>query len=117
MISKKEPRDASHNKVDIPLPPMNNPSQPSALNSLIFQTISVGGTEAVSLPTTTPIIASSLMSPMLIYIILTLLILAIIWLVVGKKIWNIWGMNLKNDRYFTHEKYINRPLALLTNTV
>jgi chromosome segregation ATPase len=85
MISKKELRDTSHNEVDTPLPPINNLSQPSALNSSTFQTISVGDVEAVSLPATAPIIASSLMSLMLIYIILTLLILAIIWLVVGKK--------------------------------
>ena len=59
-------------------------------------------------PVTVPIVASSLMSPMLIYSILTLLLIAIIWLVV-RKWWNPWGMNEKNDRYFTHEKYINRP--------
>jgi hypothetical protein len=103
MISKKEPRDASHNEVDTPLPPMNNPSQPSALNFPTFQTISVGGAEAVSLLATALIIASSLMSPMLIYIILTLLILAIIWFMIRRRIWNSW------------KKVI--PTILLTGTI
>ncbi|RIA82549.1 hypothetical protein C1645_835202 [Glomus cerebriforme] len=65
---KKEPRGASHNEVD-------NLSQPSAPSS---QSISVGGAEAVSLPATAPIIASFLMSPIIIYSILTIVLIAII---------------------------------------
>src|SRR2546423_3333965 len=66
-----------------------------------------GGTEAVSsaqaipLAPVIPIVADSLMSPMLIYSILTLLLIAIIWFVVGKKIWNSWSAKPreKSDRY------------------
>jgi hypothetical protein len=64
------------------------------------QTISVGGAEVVP---AIPIVADSLMSPILIYIILTLLLLAIIWLVVGK-IYGICG-----------KKVI--PTILLTGTI
>ncbi len=46
----------------------------------------LGGTEAVPLPATVPIIASSLLLPIIIYSILTLLLITIIWLVVGKKL-------------------------------
>src|SRR5207248_9469861 len=69
-----------NNELSPPLPPMNDSSQ----------IISAGGVETVSLPVTAPIIASSLLSPIIIYSILTLLLIAIIWLVVGKKIWNMW---------------------------
>ena len=48
------------------------------------------GAEVVSLPAFAPIIASFLMSPLITYTILTLLLIVIIWIVVGKKIWNIW---------------------------
>ena len=106
LLSKKD------NEVDTPLPPMNNSSQPSALNPS-SQLISVSGTEAVPLPATVPIIASSLMSPIIIYSILTLLLIAIIWFVVGEKIWNIWE---KNDRYFTYKKHRNRPDIYYLNT-
>src|SRR5277367_274710 len=66
-----------------------------------------GGAEAVSsaqaipLAPVIPIVADSLMSPMLIYSILTLLLIAIIWFVVGKKIWNLWSAKPreKSDRY------------------
>ncbi|CAG8504236.1 18755_t:CDS:2 [Rhizophagus irregularis] len=62
-------------------PPMNDSSQPSALNPS-SQLISVGSAEAVPLPkATAPILASSLMSPIIIYSILTLLLLEIIWIV------------------------------------
>ncbi|CAG8555876.1 9742_t:CDS:2 [Ambispora leptoticha] len=73
-------------------PPMNEngSGQLSVLNSSPSQTISVGGVEAMPLPTTAPIITSSLISPMITYSILTLLLIAIIWIVVGKKIWNSW---------------------------
>ncbi len=64
---------------------MNNSSQPSTLN-LLSQIISVGSIEAMLLPATVPIIVSFLMSPILIYSILTLILIAIIWIVVGKKI-------------------------------
>ena len=100
---KKELRGASHNEVDPSLPPMNNLSQSSTPSS---QSISVGGAEAVSLSATAPNIASSLMSPIIIYPILTLLLVAIIWIVVGKKLWNIWK---KSNQYFSHERYENRP--------
>src|SRR6266498_5716298 len=75
LLSKKEPRGASHNEVDTLPPPMNNSSciapssQPSALNPS-SQIISVGSAEAVPLPATVPIITSSLISPILIYSIL-----------------------------------------------
>jgi len=77
LLSKKD------NEVDIPLPPMNNSSQLSPEGTLStlnpsFQIISVGGAEVVSLPETAPIIMSFLMSPMLIYSILTLVLIAII---------------------------------------
>ncbi|GET61021.1 hypothetical protein GLOIN_2v1763755 [Rhizophagus irregularis DAOM 181602=DAOM 197198] len=80
---------------------MNDSSQPSALNPS-SQLISVGSAEAVPLPkATAPILASSLMSPIIIYSILTLLLLEIIWIVVGKKIWNSWSAKSKekSDRY------------------
>ena len=66
-----------------------------------------GGAEAVSsaqaipLAPVIPIVADSLMLPMLIYSILTLLLIAIIWFVVRKKIWNSWSAKPKekSDRY------------------
>src|ERR1044072_1021715 len=73
LVLKKEPRGASHNEVDTPPPPMNDSLQPSTLNPS-SQIITVGGADAVSLPA-----ARSLMSPMLIYSILTLVLIAIIW--------------------------------------
>src|SRR6266542_477313 len=75
-----------NNEISPPLPLMNDSSQ----------IISAGGAEMVSLPATAPIIASSLLSPIIIYSILTLLLIAIIWLVVGKKLWNLWK---KSDRF------------------
>ncbi|RIA85345.1 hypothetical protein C1645_830950 [Glomus cerebriforme] len=59
------------------IPPMNNSSQLSALNPS-SQIISVGGTEAVPLLATVPIITTSLILPMLTYSILTLVLIAII---------------------------------------
>ena len=94
---KKEPRDASHNEVDSPLLTMNDSSQlgpegiPSTLNP--SQIISVGGAEVVSLPAIAPIIASSLMSPILIYSIITLVIIVIIWFMV-RKWWNLQKKSL-----------------------
>ncbi|GBB91432.1 hypothetical protein RclHR1_18720003 [Rhizophagus clarus] len=64
-------------------PPINNSSHPSTLNPL-FQIISVGGAEVISLPASAPIIASFLMSPLITYTILTLLLIAIIWFMVKK---------------------------------
>ena len=57
--------------------------------------------QAIPLASVIPIVADSLMSPMLIYSILTLLLIAIIWFVVGKKIWNSWSAKPKekSDRY------------------
>ncbi len=91
LLSKKD------NEVDTPLSPMNDSSQ------IISETVrsrkfilregiplESGGAEAVPLSQkmplapAIPIVASSLMSPMLIYFILTLLLIAIIWLVVRK---------------------------------
>ncbi|RIA81315.1 hypothetical protein C1645_744610 [Glomus cerebriforme] len=83
LLSKKEPRGASHNEVDTPPPPMNDSLQlgpegiPSTLNPP-SQIISVGGAEAVPLLATAPIITNFSMSPMLIYSILTLVLITII---------------------------------------
>ena len=82
-----------NNEISPPLPPMNDSSQ----------IISAGGAETVSLPTTTPILASCLISPIIIYSILTLLLIAIIWLVVGKKIWNMWKKS--NTDYSPNQNY------------
>ncbi|CAG8631228.1 23053_t:CDS:1 [Dentiscutata erythropus] len=60
--------------------------QLSTLNPPPSQIFSVGGAEAKSLLATTSTIAGSLMMPMIIYSILTLLLIAIIWIVVGKKL-------------------------------
>ena len=61
----------------------------------------VSSAQAIPLAPVIPIVADSLMSPMLIYSILTLLLIAIIWFVVGKKIWNSWSAKPKekSDRY------------------
>ena len=102
---KKEPRGASHNEVDPSLPPMNNLSQPSAPSS---QSISVGSAEAVSLPSAIPIVASSLMSPLIIYSILIFLLIAIMYFVFGKKIWNSWSAKPKeksNTEYSPNRNY------------
>src|SRR4051812_13968241 len=73
--------------------------QLSALNPSSSQTISAGGAETVvtksnipssGLAPAIPIVANSLISLMVIYSILTLLLIAVIWFVVGKKIWNSW---------------------------
>jgi len=87
----------------------NNEISPLLLpmNDLSPKIISAGDAETVSLPITAPILASSLLSPLITYTILTLLLLAIIW-IVGKKIWNIWK---KSDQIFTYENYINRNHA------
>ncbi|PKC54174.1 hypothetical protein RhiirA1_477839 [Rhizophagus irregularis] len=61
----------------------------------------LGGAEVMPLPATAPIIASSLISPMVAYSILALLLIAVIWFAVGKKIWNSWSTNPR-------EKFINR---------
>jgi hypothetical protein len=76
---KKEPR-VSHNEVDPPPPPMNNSLQLPTLDP----TISIGGAEAVSLPASAPIIATSLILPMVTYSILTLVLIAIIWFMARK---------------------------------
>ncbi|PKY33861.1 hypothetical protein RhiirB3_453119 [Rhizophagus irregularis] len=92
------------NKVDTPLPPMNDSSQlgpegtPSAFNHL-SHIISVSGAEAVSLPETAPIITSPLRSPMLIYSILALVLITIICFMARKWL-NSWK---KDSRYFSHE--------------
>jgi myosin heavy subunit len=67
-----------NNEIPSPPPPMNDSSQ----------IISVGGAETVSLPSAIPIVASSLMSPLIIYSILIFLLIAIMYFVFGKKIWN-----------------------------
>ncbi|CAB4392812.1 unnamed protein product [Rhizophagus irregularis] len=85
---KEKPRGASHNEVDPLPPPMNNLLQlgPKGILPTLDPTISVGGVEAVPLLATTPIIASlaSLISPMVMYSILALLLIAVIWFVVRK---------------------------------
>jgi hypothetical protein len=75
--------------------------------------LELGGAEVVPLsqeillaPVIVPVVTSSLMSPMVTYSILVLLLIAVIWLVVGKKIWNLWGIDKKMTDI--HEKYINR---------
>jgi hypothetical protein len=110
----------------------------------------LGGAEAVPLsqeiplvPVTVPVVTSSLISPMVMYSILALLLIAVIWFV-GRKYWNSWKksnteyspnwnyflsspgiseaglydrrLEGKMDRYFTHEKYINRPDIYYPNT-
>jgi hypothetical protein len=77
---KEKPRGASHNEVDPPPPPMNNSLQLGHKGILptLDPTISVGGAEVVPLLATTPIIATSLISPMVTYSILTLVLIAII---------------------------------------
>jgi hypothetical protein len=45
------------------------------------------------------------MSLLIIYSILALLLIAIIWFVVRKKIRDIWGMDFKNNHY-SHMKNI-----------
>ena len=51
--------------------------------------------QAIPLAPVIPIVADSLISPMLIYSILTLLLIAIIWFVIRKKIWNSWSVKPK----------------------
>ncbi|GBC45517.2 hypothetical protein GLOIN_2v1886689 [Rhizophagus irregularis DAOM 181602=DAOM 197198] len=98
-----------NNEVDTPPLPMNDSSQLDPEGTLSTfnpssQIISVGGAEAVSLPVTAPIIASSSMSPMLIYSILTLVLITIICFMVRK--W--WNSRKKSNQFFTYENYINR---------
>ena len=83
------------NEIDPPPSSMNDSSHLGPKETLSTlnpssQIISVDGEEVVPLPATAPILASSLMSPIIIYSILTLLLIAIIWLMVGKKLWNSW---------------------------
>ena len=52
--------------------------------------------QAIPLAPVIPIVADFLMSPILIYSILTLLLIAIIWFVVRKKIWNSWNRSFWN---------------------
>ena len=68
-----------NNEISPPLPPMNDSSQ----------IISVGGAEMVSLPSAISIVASSLMLPLIIYPILIFLLIAIMYFIFGKKIWNL----------------------------
>ncbi|CAB5202209.1 unnamed protein product [Rhizophagus irregularis] len=98
-----------NNEVDTPPLPMNDSSQLDPEGTLSTfnpssQIISVGSAEAVSLPVTAPIIASSSMSPMLIYSILTLVLITIICFMVRK--W--WNSRKKSNQFFTYENYINR---------
>src|SRR6266498_1242756 len=71
--------------------------------------------QAIPLAPVIPIVADSLMSPMLIYSILTLLLIAIIWFLVGKKIWNSWSAKPKekSDRYIqTSDLHLRAYLRL-----
>ncbi|GBC01349.1 hypothetical protein RclHR1_04150013 [Rhizophagus clarus] len=104
-----------NNEVDRPPPPINNSSQLGPEETLSTsnpssQIISVGGAKAVSLPATAPIVTSSLISPMLIYSILTLVLITIICFM-ARKWWNSWK---KEDRHFSHEKYEDR-LGIIPN--
>ncbi|CAB4394267.1 unnamed protein product [Rhizophagus irregularis] len=102
LVSKKD------NEVEPPHSPMNNSLQHGPEGTLSTpnpssQIISVGGAEAVSLPATVPVITSSLMSPTLIYSILTLVLIAIIWFMARK--W--WNSRKKSNQYSTYGNYIN----------
>jgi hypothetical protein len=101
-----------NNEVDRPLPSTNNLLQLGLKGTLPTPdpTISIGGAEAVPLPATTPIIASSLISPMVTYSILTLLLIAVIWLVVGEKIWNLWKKS--NTEYSPNRNYFLSSLGI-----
>ncbi|PKK58842.1 hypothetical protein RhiirC2_795685 [Rhizophagus irregularis] len=103
---KEKPRGASHNEVDPLPPPINNSLQlgPKGILPTLDPTISVGGAEAVPLLATTPIIASSasLISPMVMYSILALLLIAVIWFVV-RKCWNSWKKS--NTEYPPNQNY------------
>ncbi|CAB4389730.1 unnamed protein product [Rhizophagus irregularis] len=103
---KKKPRGASHNEVDPLPPPMNNSLQlsPKGILPTFDPTISVGGAEAVPLLVTTPIIASSasLISPIVMYSILALLLIAVIWFKV-RKCWNSWKKS--NTEYPPNRNY------------
>ncbi|CAB4384727.1 unnamed protein product [Rhizophagus irregularis] len=101
-----------NNEVDRLPPPINNSSQLGPEGTLSTsnpssQIISVGGAEAVSLPATAPIVTSSLISPMLIYSILTLVLIAIIWFMARK--W--WNSQKKSNQYSTYGNYINSDHA------
>ena len=89
-------------EADRPPLPMNDSLQlgPKETLPTLDPTISVGGAKVVPLLATAPFIATSLMTPLVTYSILTLLLIAIIWIVVGKKIWHI----LRKQR----EKFINK---------
>jgi len=102
-----------NNEVDHPPPPINNLKenesvqvpkelQLSALNPPPSQIFSAGGVEAVSLPATAPIVTSSLMSPMLIYSILTLVLITIIWFMT-RKWWN--SRKKSNTEYSPYQNY------------
>ncbi|PKY33734.1 hypothetical protein RhiirB3_395033 [Rhizophagus irregularis] len=102
-----------NNEVDHPPPPINNLKeneseqvpkelQLSALNPPPSQIFSAGGVEAVSLPATAPIVTSSLMSPMLIYFILTLVLITIIWFM-ARKWWN--SRKKSNIEYSPYQNY------------
>jgi hypothetical protein len=61
-------------------------------------------------PVTVPVITSSLMSLMIMYSILALLLIAVIWLVVGKKIWNLWKKS--NTEYSPNWNYFLLSLGI-----
>ncbi|RGB37974.1 hypothetical protein C1646_756217 [Rhizophagus diaphanus] len=109
LLSKKD------NEVDTPPSPMNNLSQfnleriPSAFN-LLSQIISVSNTEVVPLPTTTPIVTSSLMLPMLIYSILILVLIAIIIMVHGQEM--VEFVKKSNTEYSPNQNYFLSPLGI-----
>ncbi|CAG8733374.1 11382_t:CDS:2 [Dentiscutata erythropus] len=113
IISKKDNEIAD---LSNPSPPsMNDSSQldPEGTLSTLnpsSQIIPVGGAEVVPSPQVMPLIpaipvvASSLMIPMIAYSILILFLIAVIWFVFGKKIWDSWK---KSDRYIqTNELHL-----------
>ncbi|GBB94353.1 hypothetical protein RclHR1_02340010 [Rhizophagus clarus] len=102
------------NEVEFLFPLMNHSSQlghegiPSALNPS-SQIISVGGAEVMPLPATAPITTSSLISPMLIYSILTLVLIAIIWFMI-RKYWN--SQKKSNTEYSPNQNYFLSSLGI-----
>src|SRR3954447_17403044 len=73
-------------------------SQPAHSEKSISREEQLGGAEVIALIPAIPVVASPLMSPLITYTILTLLLLAIIW-IVGKKIWNSWK---KSNTEYSH---------------
>jgi hypothetical protein len=109
------PRDeiVSRSQTDT-LPNQSVHSRPAHSEKSISREEQLGGAEVIPLTPAIPVVASSLMSPLISYTILTLLFLAIIW-IVGKKIWDSWSDKLKeksnthsNQNYFLSSSSISK---------